>query len=163
MPLELMDSLYLPSFPLLSYLGSLKPYYCNKFYFETFDVLSVWLQLCYKSFEVLCVSALPIQGWHLCTEIWPFGVRSLHNGVVQPRNKLKMWNPRKMLLLHNTRETLAQLFNRRIWNLCTTYKAKMQRLLSQVCYICMVFRRYDPRWSIMAIWYVIWYDAMALA
>ncbi len=41
MPLELMDSLYLPSLPLLSYLDGLK----------TLDVISVWLLLCYKSFE----------------------------------------------------------------------------------------------------------------
>ena len=27
--------------------------------------------------RVLCVSALPIQGWHLCTEIWPCEVGSL--------------------------------------------------------------------------------------
>ena len=46
-----------------------------------------------------------------------------------------MWNPHKMLLLHNTRETLARLLNSRILDLCTTYKAKMQRLLSQVCYM----------------------------
>ena len=41
MPLELMDSLYLPRLPLLSFLDGLKPYYCNKFSFETFDVISV--------------------------------------------------------------------------------------------------------------------------
>ena len=33
--------IYLPSLPLLSFLDGLKPYYCNKFYFETFDVISV--------------------------------------------------------------------------------------------------------------------------
>ena len=33
---------YLPSLPMLSLLDGLKPYfYCNKFYFETFDVISV--------------------------------------------------------------------------------------------------------------------------
>ena len=32
---------YLPSLPLLSLLDGLKPYYCNKFSFETFDVISV--------------------------------------------------------------------------------------------------------------------------
>ena len=32
---------YLPTFPLLSFLDGLKPYYCNKFSFETFDVISV--------------------------------------------------------------------------------------------------------------------------
>ena len=36
MPLELMDSLYFPSLPSLSYLDGVKPYYCNKFSFETF-------------------------------------------------------------------------------------------------------------------------------
>ena len=44
------------------------------------------------------------------------------NGVVQPRNELKIWNPQKMLLLQNSRETLAQLLNRRIRHLCTPYK-----------------------------------------
>ena len=56
MPLKLMDSLYLPSLPLLSYLDGLKPYYCNKFSFETFDVISVWLLLCYKSSSTVRVS-----------------------------------------------------------------------------------------------------------
>ena len=55
--------------------------YCNKFSLETIDVISVWLLLCYKSIQVLCVSALPIQGWHLCTEIWPFEVGSLQDGI----------------------------------------------------------------------------------
>ena len=32
-------------------LDGLKPYYCSRFSFETFDVISVWLLLCYKSFE----------------------------------------------------------------------------------------------------------------
>ena len=36
---------------LLSFLDGLQPYYCNKFSFETFDVISVWLLLCYKSFK----------------------------------------------------------------------------------------------------------------
>ena len=56
MPLELMDSLYLPRIPMLSYLDGLKPYYCNKFSFETFNVISVWLQLCYKSLSTVRVS-----------------------------------------------------------------------------------------------------------
>ena len=56
MPLELMDSLYLPSLPLLSILDGLKPYYCNKFSFETFDVISVLLLLCYKSSSTVRVS-----------------------------------------------------------------------------------------------------------
>ena len=49
MPLELMDSLYLPSLPLLSYLDGLKPYLSYLFSLEIFDVISVWLLLCYKS------------------------------------------------------------------------------------------------------------------
>ena len=56
MPLELMDSFYLPSLPLLSILDGLNPYYCNKFSFEIFDVISVWLKLCYKSSSIVCVS-----------------------------------------------------------------------------------------------------------
>ena len=55
--------------------------YCNKFYFETFVVISVWLLLCHKSFEVLCVSALPIQGWHWRTETWLSEVASLQDGI----------------------------------------------------------------------------------
>ena len=33
-----------------------------------------------------------------------------------------MWTPWKTLVLHNSRETLAWLLNRRIWHLWTTYK-----------------------------------------
>ena len=55
--------------------------YCKKFSFETFDVISVWLLLCYKSIRVLCVSALPIQGWHWSTETWPSEVGSLQDGI----------------------------------------------------------------------------------
>ena len=36
--------------------------YCNKFSFETLDVISVWLLLSYKSSEYCVVSALLIQG-----------------------------------------------------------------------------------------------------
>ena len=58
----------LPSkLPLLSYLDGLQPYYCNKLSSETFDVISVWLNSFIKP-RVLCVSAIPIQGWHLSTE-----------------------------------------------------------------------------------------------
>ena len=53
--------------------------YCNKFSFETLDVISVWLLLCYKSFKYCVVSALLIQGWHWSTEIGPFEVWSLHS------------------------------------------------------------------------------------
>ena len=31
--------------------------------------------------RVLCVSALPIQGWHWCTETWSFEVWSLQDGI----------------------------------------------------------------------------------
>ena len=55
--------------------------YCNKFSFETFDVISVWLLLCYKSFKYCVVSALLIQGWHRSTEIGPFEVWSLHASI----------------------------------------------------------------------------------
>ena len=41
MLLESMDSLYLPSLPLLSYYMALSHIYCNKFSFETFDEISV--------------------------------------------------------------------------------------------------------------------------
>ena len=34
----------------------------------------------------------------------------------------KVWSPRKTLVLHNSRETLARLLNRRIRHLCTTYR-----------------------------------------
>ena len=66
--------------PLLSYLDGLKPYYCNKFSFETFDVISVWLHSVINP-RVLCVLALPIQGRHLWTEIWSFVVGSLQDGI----------------------------------------------------------------------------------
>ena len=51
---------YLPSLPLLLLLDGLKPYLL--FSFETLDVISVWLLLCYKSSEDCVVSALLIQG-----------------------------------------------------------------------------------------------------
>ena len=56
MLLELMDSLYLPSLPLLSYLDGLKPYYYNKFSFKTFDVISVWLHSVINPSSTMCVS-----------------------------------------------------------------------------------------------------------
>ena len=70
-----------------------------------------------------------------------------------------MWNPRKTLVLHNSRERLARLLNRRIRHLCTTNRRqKMQRLLSQLCYVYMV-----PGVLLKMILYAMWYDAMALA
>ena len=38
------------------------------------------------------------------------------------KDEHKMWNLGKTLMLHNSIETLAQLLNRRIRHLCTTYK-----------------------------------------
>ena len=75
-PLELMDSLYLPSLPLSSFLDGLKPYYCNKFSFETFDIISVWLKLCYKSSSTMRVS-ITDPGMTLCIETRLFEVWSL--------------------------------------------------------------------------------------
>ena len=47
-----------------------------------------------------------------------------------------MWSPRKTLVLHNSRETLARLLYRRIRHLCTAYKIqKCMSFLSQVCYV----------------------------
>ena len=42
--------------PQLSYLVGLKPYYCNKFSFETFDVISVWLHSAINPSSTVCVS-----------------------------------------------------------------------------------------------------------
>ena len=58
-------------------LDGLKPYLSYLFLFWDIVVISAWLLLCYKSIRVLCVSALPIQGWHWCTEITLFKVWSL--------------------------------------------------------------------------------------
>ena len=67
------------------------------------------------------------------------------NGVVQPRNELKMWNPRKMLLLHNSREMLARLLNRRIRHLCTTYRRQKCNDFYPKYAMYMMFRCYNPR------------------
>ena len=56
MSLELMDSFYLRSLPLLSSLDGLQPYYCNKFSFETFDVISVSLHSVINPSSTVCVS-----------------------------------------------------------------------------------------------------------
>ena len=77
-----------------------------------------------------------------------------------------MWNPRKTLVLHNSRETLARLLYWRIRHLCTTYK--MQNIWNFIpSMLCMFgsrcFSQDDPRWSDMTILYAMWYDAMALA
>ena len=52
------------------------------------------------------------------------------NEVVQPRNELKIWNPWKMLLLHNTRETLARLLNRQIRTCAQPIRDKTYGFLS---------------------------------
>ena len=88
------------------------------------------------------------------------------NGVVQPRNEHKMWSPRKALVLHNSRETLARLLNRRIRHLCTTYKMQNVWDFYSKYAMCMMFPcsyQDDPRWSDMTILCAMWYDAMALA
>ena len=76
-----------------------------------------------------------------------------------------MWNPRKTLVLHNSREMLARSLYRRIRHLCTTYK--MQRyinFLSQVCYVCMVPGVSHTMIQDDQIWYhMIYFDAMAIA
>ena len=66
----------------------------------------------------------------------------------------------KMLLLHNTREMLAQLHNRRIWTCAQPTKQNCNDFYPKYA-ICMVFRWYDPRWPSMTI--LMLYDAKVLA
>ena len=66
----------------------------------------------------------------------------------------------KMLLLHNTRETLARLHNRRIRTCAQPTKQKCNDFYPKYA-LCMMFRWYDPRWSSMTI--LMLYDAMVLA
>ena len=54
--------------------------YCSKLSFETFDVISVWLLLCCKSFKY-CVCQHYRSRDDTCTEIWPFEVGSLQDGI----------------------------------------------------------------------------------
>ena len=68
---------------------------------------------------------------------------------MQPRNELKMWNPRKTLVLHNSRETLARLLNRRIRHLCTTYKMQNGWAFYSKYAMCMMFPMFFSRWSKM--------------
>ena len=65
-----------------------------------------------------------------------------------------------MLLLHNTRETLARLHNRRIRTCAQPTKQKCNDFYPKYA-ICMMFLCYDPRWSSMTI--LMLYDAMVLA
>ena len=48
--------------------------------YETLDVISVWLNSVINP-RVLCVSAIPIQWWHLNIETWPSKVGSLQDGI----------------------------------------------------------------------------------
>ena len=57
---SLMESLYLLSLPMLSFIDGLKPYYCNKFCFETFDVISVCLYSVIKPSSTMCVSIIDL-------------------------------------------------------------------------------------------------------
>ena len=66
----------------------------------------------------------------------------------------------KMLLLHNTRETLARLHNRRIRTCAQPTKQKCNDFYPKYA-ICMMFLCFDPRWSSMTI--LMLYDAMVLA
>ena len=68
---------------------------------------------------------------------------------MQPRNEHKMWNPRKTLVLHNSRETLARLLNRRIRHLCTTYKMQNVWAFYPKYAMCMMFPVFFSRWSKM--------------
>ena len=60
-----------------------------------------------------------------------------------------MWNPRKTLVLHNSRETLARLLNRRIRHLCTTYKMQNVWAFYPKYAMCMMFPVFFSRWSKM--------------
>ena len=55
MPLELMDSFIFDTSEVI-FLDGLKPYYCNKFSFETFDVISVLLHSVINPSSIVCVS-----------------------------------------------------------------------------------------------------------
>ena len=81
-----------------------------------------------------------------------------------------MWNPQKTLVLHNSRETLTRLLNRRIRHLCTTYKMQNVWTFYPKYAMCMLFPVFRTQWSKMikydTIWYIcnaLWYDAIALA
>ena len=56
-----------------------------------------------------------------------------------------------MLLLHNSRETLARLLNKRIRHLWTTYRRQKCNDFYPKYAMYMMFRWYDPRWSDMTI------------
>ena len=59
-----------------------------------------------------------------------------------------MWNSQKTLVLHNSRETLARLLNRRIRHLCTTYKMQNVWAFDPKNAMCMMFPVFS-RWSKM--------------
>ena len=78
---------------------------------------------------------------------------------MQPRNDHKMWNPRKTLVLHNSRETLAQLLNRRIRHLCTTYKMQNVSTFYPKYAMYVWFPVIRTGWSKMinmVVWYAMW-------
>ena len=60
-----------------------------------------------------------------------------------------MWNPRKTLVLHNSRETLARLLNRRIRHLCTTYKMQNGYTFYPKYAMYVWFPVFLSRWSKM--------------
>ena len=60
------------------------------------------------------------------------------NGVVQLRNELKIWNPQKKLVLHNSREMLSRLLNRQIRTYAQPTKKKCNDFYPKYA-ICMMF------------------------
>ena len=68
---------------------------------------------------------------------------------MQPRNEHTMWNPRKTLVLHNSRETLARLLYRRIRHLCTTYKMQNGYTFYPKYAMYVWFPVFLSRWSKM--------------
>ena len=60
-----------------------------------------------------------------------------------------MWNPWKTLVLHNSRETLARLLNRRIRHLCTTYNIQNGYTFYPKYAMYVWFPVFLSRWSKM--------------
>ena len=56
-----------------------------------------------------------------------------------------MWKPLKTLVLHNSRETLARLLNRRIRHLCTIYKMQNVWTFYPKYAMCMMFRCFEHK------------------
>ena len=55
--------------------------FCNKFSFETFDVISVWLPLCYKSFKYCVCQHYRSRDDTEHRDFGPFGSWSLQDGI----------------------------------------------------------------------------------